>query len=187
MCQPVVTFGAVHVREFERVAGDHPDASPGPPLSLGWGYVEKEDTPVIDSSSNSSDSARKLAPLNAETRRFLLYHVFDVPKQDIEWAEEVAEETRLQRKESYWIWKQKLQVEEEDDEGSEEEEFPAELTVRHLRLSSLKHKSRCHSYSKPKRAFGGIFKGVRRSISFPGMRVSHVATLLSTTSYVHEQ
>lgn len=35
-CERAVTFGYVHVREYNRILGDHPACSTGPPLALGW-------------------------------------------------------------------------------------------------------------------------------------------------------
>jgi hypothetical protein len=36
-----VSFDYIHVREYERILGDHPDTKMGPPLSLGWKYMEQ--------------------------------------------------------------------------------------------------------------------------------------------------
>lgn len=34
-----VSFGVIHIREYERTVGDNPACSSGPPISLGWGYI----------------------------------------------------------------------------------------------------------------------------------------------------
>ena len=130
-----VTFGAIQVREFERIAGNHPDVPRGPSLSIGWGFVQKDDVPITveDAFENEHSPPKALAPLNAETRRFLLAHVFDISKQDIETSEELAEEVRTQRKESYWVWKQHLKEdseEEEEEEDDDAEQFHADLILR---------------------------------------------------------
>ena len=37
-----ITFQEVTVREYDMVLGDHPNCSYGPPISLGWDYLEYE-------------------------------------------------------------------------------------------------------------------------------------------------
>lgn len=33
-----VSFADVNIREYERILGDNPSCTSGPPISLGWGY-----------------------------------------------------------------------------------------------------------------------------------------------------
>jgi hypothetical protein len=40
-----VTFHLVHVREYGRTVGDHPEVKVGPPIALSWQYVTK--SPVL--------------------------------------------------------------------------------------------------------------------------------------------
>uniref|UniRef100_A0A7S1ZLI9 Uncharacterized protein n=1 Tax=Trieres chinensis TaxID=1514140 RepID=A0A7S1ZLI9_TRICV len=35
-----ITFGTVTIRDYEMTLGDHPDCSYGPPVQLGWNYLE---------------------------------------------------------------------------------------------------------------------------------------------------
>jgi hypothetical protein len=37
-----VSFGMIQVREYNRVVGDNPAVSNGPPMSIGWEFVQKE-------------------------------------------------------------------------------------------------------------------------------------------------
>ena len=41
-----ISFGSVTVREYAMVLGDHPDCSYGPPVTLGWDYLEFKPLPV---------------------------------------------------------------------------------------------------------------------------------------------
>lgn len=60
-----VTFHLVHVREFERVVGDHPEVKVGPPISLGWNFVQR--SPVMLDSYESSTDHRNSSRLNRLT------------------------------------------------------------------------------------------------------------------------
>ena len=101
-----VSFGHVQVRDYERIAGDHPDVLTGPSLSIGWGFVQKEDVQVTAFEEQRRERANGFAPLNAKTRRFLLSIVFDVPKEDIASSERRAERVRRQRQETLHKWHQ---------------------------------------------------------------------------------
>jgi hypothetical protein len=37
-----VSFKTIEVREYERVLGDHPNTTHGPPMSIGWAFVEHD-------------------------------------------------------------------------------------------------------------------------------------------------
>ena len=161
-----VSFGAVQVREFERIAGEHPDCWRGPSLSIGWGFVQKEDVPVDTVHNQEEEQPKMLAPLNAETRRFLLAHVFDISKQDIETSEELAEEVRMHRKESYWRWKQHLEEEEEEENvDAFEEEFSSERILRpsSRRMSGIPA-LRKNTKPKNQKSVFGMFRGMKRSV-----------------------
>jgi hypothetical protein len=94
-----VSFGNVQVREFDRIAGDHPLVSKGPSLALDWGFIDNEST-----SLNQYESTRELSsilsPLNCETRRFILTFVFDISSEDIKRSEKIAAQTQAQRRET---------------------------------------------------------------------------------------
>jgi hypothetical protein len=51
-------------------------------------------------------TGEKLMPLNAETRRFILSHIFDVPKEKLLKSEKAARVVQKQREETYQEWKQ---------------------------------------------------------------------------------
>ncbi|GKY93392.1 hypothetical protein MPSEU_000306800 [Mayamaea pseudoterrestris] len=38
-----VRFDRIHVREYERVVGDNPSCSSGPPISIGWNFLPAQD------------------------------------------------------------------------------------------------------------------------------------------------
>ena len=81
----VVSFGDIRVREFERIAGDHPDVSDlGPPLAIGWGYYEIDAMPIDDYESiRCYHRHPKLEKLPAETRRIILQYGFCIPMEEI--------------------------------------------------------------------------------------------------------
>ena len=49
-----ITFNNVVVREYEMVLGDHPDCSYGPPVSIGWDYLEYKPVDINDYETNHS-------------------------------------------------------------------------------------------------------------------------------------
>ena len=100
-----VSFGTVGVREYERIAGDHPDAK-GPCLGISWRFVQQDEVSVDHHMEKHEEPREKLMPLNAETRHFMLYHVFDITKDEIRRAEKVAARVQRQRQESYRKWEE---------------------------------------------------------------------------------
>lgn len=82
-----VDFGTVEVREYERVAGDHPevhDPHRGPPLAIGWRFHENA-AMTLDSFEESRRFARSptFVPMNGEMRKNILKHGFQVPESEI--------------------------------------------------------------------------------------------------------
>jgi hypothetical protein len=81
-----VRFSAVQVREYNRIVGDHPDVRVGPPISIGWDYVEHEAQPV-DRYEADRPPRSMLRRLSSITRKNLLINVFGVSEQEIRAAE----------------------------------------------------------------------------------------------------
>ncbi|CAJ1933900.1 unnamed protein product [Cylindrotheca closterium] len=80
-----VSFGAIHVREHERIIGDHPETKIGVPLSLGWGYHDKASTPI-----EQYESERVLKGklrMSSITRKNILHNVYGIPEDEIRAAE----------------------------------------------------------------------------------------------------
>jgi hypothetical protein len=103
--QVVVRFDSIHIREFNRIAGDHPDVrNGGPPLSIGWDYVEREAVGVDEYEAQKEQQQqadqqvrRGLRRLPSGTRRDILRIKFDIPLEEILQAEEEAQRTQKQR------------------------------------------------------------------------------------------
>jgi hypothetical protein len=83
-----VSFGFVEVREYERIAGDHPETSMGVPLAIGWKF-KAQPIQSIDRYTNERRGRNKCKPvrLGAMTRKKLLLEVSDVPLCEIRMAE----------------------------------------------------------------------------------------------------
>jgi hypothetical protein len=88
-----VTFGSVHVREFERIIGDHPDTKVGVPLSIGWAYYDRETAVSIE--KYEADRIRKVnLRMSSITRKNLLHHVFGIPEDELRAAEKEVQKIK---------------------------------------------------------------------------------------------
>ena len=92
-----VSFGDVRVREFERIAGDHPDAT-GPPLSIGWSFNEVKAVP-LDSYKKRRGlrSGEAIQPLTASMRLNILQHGFGISPDEIRGQSQEALKAQQQR------------------------------------------------------------------------------------------
>lgn len=110
---PTVGFGTIQFREFDRIVGDHPDVlSGGPPISIGWTFVEGEKMDINayeerkkDELSNGHDSTGRLrlpgvCRLSSGKRRDLLRINFGVPLEEILEAEAEVERIKKQREQT---------------------------------------------------------------------------------------
>lgn len=112
----VVGFGSVRIREFDRIVGDHPDVGQGPPLSIGWNYLELEATSLDAYEQGKRDKhAQKvqdaknrggwaplpgLRKLSSGRRRDMLRIGFDITLRELEQAEAEVEKTKKQREQT---------------------------------------------------------------------------------------
>jgi hypothetical protein len=80
-----VTFKLIEVREYERVLGDHPDTTLGPPISIGWGFVEHDAVDLDEYESQRKKSGIKV--LLAHTRRRILRDVYGYSDKELRKAE----------------------------------------------------------------------------------------------------
>lgn len=88
-----VSFGSIQVREYNRIVGDHPDVKVGPPISIGWDFVEHSAVSLDD---YEATHPRKLfvRRLTSITRKNLLEHVFGIPPEEIAAAEKENQKIR---------------------------------------------------------------------------------------------
>jgi hypothetical protein len=91
-----VSFGLIQIREYNRVVGDNPTVSFGPPLSIGWEFVQNE---ALHIDVYESKKLQRTSPLlmNSITRKSMLRNIYDVPAEDIRAAEQQVQKVQRQR------------------------------------------------------------------------------------------
>jgi hypothetical protein len=82
-----VSFTTIEIREYERVVGDHPETKVGPPMAIGWAFVEKEITTVEDFEFERTTSRKGTRRMSSITRKNILTNVFEIPEEEIRSAE----------------------------------------------------------------------------------------------------
>jgi hypothetical protein len=80
-----VSFGAIEVREYERIIGDHPLTKVGVPLSLGWGYYERDSVPIAK--YESERVSKNTLRMSSITRKNILHNVYGIPEEELRAAE----------------------------------------------------------------------------------------------------
>ena len=90
-----VSFGPIHVREFERIVGDHPDVKVGVPLGIWWGYHERHPVSIdkYEADKHRKDNLR----MSSITRKNLLHNVFGIPEEELRAAEKEVAKIRKER------------------------------------------------------------------------------------------
>lgn len=80
-----VSFSSIQVREYERIVGDHPDTKVGPPVSIGWKFVEQQKVQIDQyEASRTLKGTRRMSSI---TRKNILHNVFGIPEEEIRMAE----------------------------------------------------------------------------------------------------
>lgn len=95
-----VSFGPIHVREYERVIGDHPMTKIGVPLSLGWGYVEKDEVSLSNYERDRPSS--KPLRMSSITRKNILRNVFGFSEEELREAEQEVKRIKTDNDGSLW-------------------------------------------------------------------------------------
>jgi hypothetical protein len=87
-----VIFDSIIIREYERVVGDNPSCSRGPPISIGWSYVLAHQYPLDDYELliKTPKRSKKQFHLNADIRTHLLVEEWDCSEEDIRKARREA-------------------------------------------------------------------------------------------------
>lgn len=97
-----VAFGQVHIREYNRAIGDHPDTTTGPPITFGWEYCERSpllvDTYEVE--VRQARDSRNVQRLSGIVRKNLLIDVFGVAEEEVRSAEKEIQQIRAQRNRS---------------------------------------------------------------------------------------
>lgn len=97
-----VSFGDVAVREFNRIAGDHPDCKDGVPMTLDWKYIELKPMPVDDYEGCQRRHHRRqgVFAISSNIRREILQVGFLVSEEEIIAAERAATKAARQREQT---------------------------------------------------------------------------------------
>jgi hypothetical protein len=93
-----VSFDSVTVREYNRVIGDHPEVKVGPPVSLGWEYLQLPEQSLEE--YHESKPERRSLRLSSITRKNLLLNVFGYSEEEIRAAEKEVQVIRKKREQS---------------------------------------------------------------------------------------
>ncbi|EEC43065.1 predicted protein [Phaeodactylum tricornutum CCAP 1055/1] len=94
-----VQFGAIEIREYNRIVGDHPDVKVGPPVSLGWEYNVRE--PVDINEYEATRPSRKVyLRMSSITRKNMLHNVFGIDEEEIASSEKEVQRIKKQREAS---------------------------------------------------------------------------------------
>ena len=93
-----VSFGGIHIREYERIVGDHPDTRIGVPLAIGWGFHEHQAMPLDKYESERVPKGN--LRMSSITRKNILHNVFGIPEEELRSAEKEVQKIKKSRERS---------------------------------------------------------------------------------------
>lgn len=85
-----VAFSVVQIREFERTVGDNPACTSGPPISLGWAYMDVSPDVHVVAHANRPKRSKREFHLPASKRTNLLVQEWQVSEIEIRKARREA-------------------------------------------------------------------------------------------------
>jgi hypothetical protein len=91
-----VSFGLIQVREYNCVVGDNPAVRVGPPVSIGWEFVQNKDVPV-DVYEKTNHPRKSGLRMSNFTRKSLLREACGVSREEIKAAENGVQKIQRQR------------------------------------------------------------------------------------------
>lgn len=92
-----VTFANVHVREYDRTIGDHPDCRVGPPLTIAWDYEEQEVADIDEYESSRITKHNRKIRLTSSERRKILHDEFGISDEEIHDCTQEAQRVKNNR------------------------------------------------------------------------------------------
>lgn len=80
-----VAFSTIEVREYERIVGDNPSCTRGPPMSIGWAYILSYCGNVKDyeTSEKTHKRSKKEFYFTADQRTKLLTEEWEIPEEEL--------------------------------------------------------------------------------------------------------
>lgn len=91
----MVTFDTVSIREYNRILGDHPDCTEGPPITIGWNYSEQPVQDLEDYESNRHQ--RRSFHLTSDSRQMMMKQVLGISDFEIRMAQNGVRQILRQR------------------------------------------------------------------------------------------
>lgn len=92
-----VKFKSIQVREYERILGDNPSTRDGPPISIGWAYIEHDPLDLTQYESKRKKKGKVVPLVTATTRRRLLHDIYNYTDKELRRAENDVFRTTYQR------------------------------------------------------------------------------------------
>lgn len=96
--QSKIRFTEVNIRLYNRILGDNPAVTEGPPIQLSWEYTQQDPKSIDEyESKRVPRRPRRHLVLNSNTRRNQMHLHFEYSQDDIDKASEGVKKIQKQR------------------------------------------------------------------------------------------